>query len=107
MATIKYIDSDGNETDIDVPIGKSVMQGAYDNGVDGILAECGGNCSCATCHVYVDSEWIDQLSPADDMEESMIEVVAAEPRENSRLSCQIKVTTKMDGMIIRMPETQI
>jgi 2Fe-2S ferredoxin len=107
MALIKYIDSNGNETEIDVPTGKSVMQGAFDNGVDGILAECGGNCSCATCHVYVDPEWFDKLQPADDMEQDMIGVVAAESKDNSRLSCQIKVSPDMEGLVVHMPETQI
>lgn len=106
MAVIKYISHAGTETEIDVAPGMSVMQGAFDNGVDGILAECGGSCSCATCHVYVDEAWVDKLPAADDMETSMIGIVP-EPRENSRLSCQIRVTPDMDGLVVRMPESQI
>ncbi len=105
MAVIKYISHQGTETEIDVAAGMSVMQGAYDNDINGILAECGGACSCATCHVYVDDAWVGKVPAADDMEQSMIQIVP-EPRENSRLSCQLRVTADMDGLVVRMPETQ-
>ena len=107
MPLIKYIAHDDTEHEVDVPIGKSVMQGAVDNGLDGILAECGGNCSCGTCHVYVDEQWLGKLTAADDMEEAMIEIVAAEAQPNSRLSCQLKVNESMDGLVVHMPDSQI
>lgn len=105
MALIKYIQHNGNEYEAEVPEGNSVMQGAIDNGIDGILAECGGACSCATCHVYVDEAWLNKIPVADDIEEAMVECVL-EPKDNSRLSCQIKVTADLDGMIVRLPESQ-
>jgi 2Fe-2S ferredoxin len=75
MALIKYIQHNGNEHEAEVSEGNSVMQGAIDNGIDGILAECGGACSCATCHVYVDEAWLDKIPTADDMEKAMVECV--------------------------------
>ena len=105
MALIKYIQHNGNEYEAEVPEGNSVMQGAIDNGIDGILAECGGACSCATCHVYVDEAWLDKIPTADDMEKAMVECVL-EPKDNSRLSCQIEVTNDLDGLVIRLPESQ-
>ena len=105
MALIKYIQHNGNEYEVEVAEGNSVMQGAVDNGIDGILAECGGACSCATCHVYVDEAWLSKIPTADDMEEAMVECVL-EPKDNSRLSCQIKVTAELDGLVVRLPESQ-
>ena len=105
MALIKYIQHDGTEHEANVAEGSSVMQGAIDNGIDGILAECGGACSCATCHVYVDEAWKDKIPKADDMEEAMVECVL-EPKDNSRLSCQITVTAELDGLVVQLPESQ-
>ena len=105
MVLIKYIQHDGTEHEADVAEGSSVMQGAIDNGIDGILAECGGACSCATCHVYVDEAWKDKIPEADDMEEAMVECVL-EPKDNSRLSCQITVTAELDGLVVQLPESQ-
>lgn len=105
MPLVKYVSFDGAINEIDVPVGDSVMQGAVDNMLDGIIAECGGSCSCATCHCYVDPEWIDKIPPAGEMEKDMLECVL-EPQENSRLSCQIKITEALDGLVVRLPESQ-
>lgn len=105
MALIKYIQHNGNEYEAEVNEGNSVMQGAIDNGIDGILAECGGACSCATCHVYVDEAWLDKIPAAEDMEKAMVECVL-DPKDNSRLSCQIEVTAELNGLVVRLPESQ-
>jgi len=106
MATITYIEFDGTEHEIEVAPGRSVMQGAVENGIFGILAECGGACSCGTCHVYVDSAWINKVGEKNPVESGMLEDVCGS-QPNSRLSCQIKVTDELDGLIVRMPEKQI
>jgi len=105
MAKIVYVECGGTEHAVDVPEGWTVMQGAVSNGVPGIDAECGGSCSCGTCHVYVEAG-LAQLPKADDNEEAMLDEVAAEVKPTSRLSCQIKVTPELDGMVVRMPATQ-
>ena len=102
---IKYIDFNGKETDAEVSAGTNLMQAALDNMVDGILGDCGGACSCATCHVYVDDAWMAIVGKADDVEASMLDM-AIDPQPNSRLSCQIIATDAMDGMILRMPKSQ-
>ena len=105
MALITYIEHDGTEHKIQVEIGSSVMQGAIDNGIEGIVAECGGACSCATCHCYVDESWIEKTGTAEDMEEAMIECVS-EAKATSRLGCQIEVTEDLDGLVVHLPESQ-
>lgn len=105
MPKITYIEPNGNEVVVDLTEGWTLMQGATTNGVDGIEAECGGSCACATCHCYVESH-ADQLEPASEAEENMLANVAAERRPNSRLSCQIKATAAMDGMVVRLPAAQ-
>jgi 2Fe-2S ferredoxin len=105
MPLVTYISHDGTENEIEVPAGNSVMQGAVDNMLDGIIAECGGSCSCATCHCYVDEAWLDKIPPASEMEKDMLECVL-EPQDNSRLSCQIDVTEELNGLVIRLPESQ-
>ncbi len=105
MPLVTYISHDGSSYEVDVPVGTSVMQGAVDNMIDGIVGECGGSCSCATCHCYVDPAWIAKLKAPDGMEKDMLECVL-EPRPNSRLSCQIVVTEALDGLKINMPESQ-
>jgi len=82
------------------------MEGARDNGIPGIEADCGGACACSTCHVYVDPAWTDKLKEQEEMEVDMLDF-AFEPKENSRLGCQLPVTAQMDGMIVRMPEKQL
>lgn len=105
MPKIKYIDEKGTERDVEVPAGWSVMEGAVKNLIPGIDADCGGACACATCHVYVDSAWLEKLPPKQDMEETMLDF-AQDVQSNSRLSCQITVTTELDGMVVRTPKTQ-
>lgn len=105
MAKIIFKANDGTETEVEVREGVTLMQAAVSNGVPGVDAECGGALSCATCHVYVDEAWQDRIEPASAMEKDMLEFVI-EPRANSRLSCQIKVTDELDGMIVHTPETQ-
>jgi 2Fe-2S ferredoxin len=82
------------------------MAAALKNGIDGILAECGGVCMCSTCHVYVDEKFFAKLPPAQDTEEAVLEIAAEERKPTSRLSCQIKVTNDLDGLIVRLPERQ-
>lgn len=106
MPVVVYILKDGSERRIDVPADTSVMLGAIQNNVPGIEAECGGCCSCATCHVYVDEGWAARLPPADDTENDMLGGVAAERRPTSRLSCQINMTSELDGLVVRIPEKQ-
>ena len=105
MPKITYIAFDGEETTVDAKEGMSVMQSAVNNGVDGIVAECGGACSCATCHVYVDEEWLGKLPEAQAMEKEMLDFVMS-PQPNSRLSCQLKVTAELDGLVVNTPESQ-
>lgn len=105
MALIFYVRHDGAQFEADVPSGNTVMEGAVNNGIDGILAECGGALSCATCHVYVDEAWVDKIEPASAMEVDMLEVVN-EPKANSRLSCQIHVNDALEGLIVHLPESQ-
>ena len=105
MAKITYIEHDGTEHVIDVKTGLTVMEGAVKNNVPGIDADCGGACACATCHCYVDEAWVEKTGPASAMEESMLDF-AEHVRPTSRLSCQIKVTSELDGLIIQLPESQ-
>ncbi len=106
MVNITYIEASGQSTTIALNDDWSLMQGATANGIDGILGECGGACACATCHCYVDESRLHDLSDASDGELEMLENVAAERRPNSRLACQIKATSSLDGLIIHLPATQ-
>ena len=106
MPRITYIDTKGTERTVEVPVGWSVMEGAVKNRIPGIDADCGGACACATCHVYVDPAWFDKLLPREEMEQSMLDF-AQDLKENSRLSCQIKVTEAMDGLVVRTPKSQL
>jgi len=105
MPKIKYIEHNGKEHVVDVPVGWSVMEGAVKNLIPGIDADCGGACACATCHVYVDPAWIDKMPPKQDMEETMLDF-AQDLEATSRLSCQIKVTPELDGLVVRTPKSQ-
>lgn len=105
MPTVNYLDANGVTHSADVPIGDSVMRGAKDNGIEGIDADCGGVCACATCHVYVDEAFAAETGRASAMEESMLDF-AENVQPNSRLSCQIRVTDDLDGLIVRLPESQ-
>jgi 2Fe-2S ferredoxin len=105
MAKITYIEHDGTEHVVDVKPGLSVMEGAVKNNIPGIDADCGGACACATCHVYVDEAWREKTGAQSAMEESMLDF-AEGVEANSRLSCQIKVSEELDGLVVRMPESQ-
>ena len=105
MAKITYIEHDGREHTVDVKTGLSVMEGAIRNNVPGIDADCGGACACATCHVYVDEAFAAETGRASAMEESMLDF-AENVQPNSRLSCQIRVSDDLDGLIVRLPESQ-
>lgn len=105
MPKITYIEQNGTERTVEVPVGWSVMEGAVKNRVPGIDADCGGACACATCHVYVDPAWLAKLPQRQEMEEQMLDF-AQDVKPNSRLSCQIKVSPALDGLIVRTPRTQ-
>jgi len=105
MAKITYIQFDGTENVVDVKPGLTVMEGAVKNNIRGIDADCGGACACATCHVFVDEAWTEKTGAKSAMEESMLDF-AENVQDNSRLSCQIKVTEELDGLIVRLPESQ-
>ena len=107
MVKITYIEFSGTQHEVDVESGLTVMEGARNNNVPGIEADCGGACACSTCHVYIDSAWVEKLPEKDPMEEDMLDF-AYEPDPNrSRLTCQVKVTDELDGLIVNMPERQI
>ena len=105
MPKITYIDASGTARTVDAEIGATVMETAILNGVPGIEAECGGACACATCHVYVDEAWQGKTGEASAMEQDMLDF-GYDVRPNSRLSCQIKVTQDIDGLVVRTPERQ-
>jgi 2Fe-2S ferredoxin len=105
MPKITYIEQSGKEHVIDAPVGQTVMEAAVKHAVPGIDADCGGACACATCHVYVDPEWLAKTGDRNSMEESMLDF-AYEVEDNSRLSCQIKVSDALDGLVVRLPKSQ-
>lgn len=105
MPKITYIESNGTSHEVEAEVGMTVMEVARKNDIPGIEAECGGACSCATCHVYVDEAWTAKTGSPEEMEEDMLDF-AFDVRGNSRLSCQIKVTDELDGLIVRTPEKQ-
>ncbi|MDM0046582.1 2Fe-2S iron-sulfur cluster-binding protein [Variovorax dokdonensis] len=107
MPTIHYILKDGSTRSVEARNGASLMETAVHNNVRGIDAECGGSCACATCHVYVNDEFLSRLAPPDDMEDEMLDATASERMPNSRLSCQITVSDALDGLTVRVPETQV
>ena len=105
MPKITYIDHQGNSKTIEVENGLSVMEGAVQNNIYGIDADCGGSMACATCHVYVEEKWLNKLQKAEDGEIDMIDM-AVDPKKNSRLSCQLIVSNELDGLILTTPEKQ-
>ncbi|MFX0543606.1 2Fe-2S iron-sulfur cluster-binding protein [Roseovarius sp. S4756] len=107
MAKITYVEHNGTKHVVDVPTGLTVMEGARDNNIPGIEADCGGACACSTCHVYVDAAWVEKLPAKDDMEEDMLDFAYEPDPVRSRLTCQIKVTDELDGLVVQMPEKQI
>ena len=106
MGSITFIEHSGNQHQVEIEGGRSLMQLAIDNGVPGIDADCGGACACGTCHVIVDREWASAIGSAKDEENQMLEMTP-EKTAMSRLSCQISVTDAMDGMVVRLPEFQM
>ncbi len=107
MTKITYIEHGGKEHVVDVPDGLTVMEGARDNGIPGIEADCGGACACSTCHVYVAEAWVDRLPVKDAMEEDMLDFAYQPDPARSRLTCQLKVSPAIDGLVVQMPEKQI
>ena len=105
MAKITYLDYQGNSKTIEVENGLTVMEGAIQNDVQGIDADCGGSMACATCHVYVKEEWLNKIPKAEEAEVDMIDM-AIEPKKNSRLSCQIIISDELDGLTVTTPEKQ-
>jgi len=105
MARITFISSDGTRHETEVDNGYSVMEGAINNDIEGIVAECGGACACATCHSYVDEAWMDKMPPMDDMEDSMLDA-AYERKDNSRLTCQIEINDNLDGLVIHVADNE-
>ena len=105
MAKITYVEHDGTEHVLDLKPGLSLMEGAVKNNVPGIDADCGGACACATCHIYVDEAWRETIGPPLDIAQSMLEF-AENVEPSSRLSCQVKVSDALDGLIVRLPASQ-
>jgi 2Fe-2S ferredoxin len=107
MAKITYVEHNGTEHTVEVAAGLTVMEGARDNNIPGIEGDCGGACACSTCHGYVDPAWVEKIPAKDDMEEDMLDFAIEPNPATSRLTCQIKVTDAMDGLVVKMPEKQI
>jgi len=105
MPKITFIDFEGTERAVNGNVGDSVMEAATSNDLPGIDADCGGACACATCHVYVGEDWTALVGKPEDLEAEMLDVVD-EIKDNSRLSCQIKITDEMDGLVVHTPESQ-
>ena len=107
MPKVTYIEFNGMAHEAEVPVGLSVMRGAVDNNIPGIDADCGGECACATCHVYLDPPWLEKIgTPVPGSQEASMLSFAAVAQPNSRLSCQITMTGELDGLVVRMPEGQ-
>ena len=107
MAKITYVEFNGKRHEVEVRNGLTVMEGARDNGIPGIDADCGGACACSTCHVYVDPAWVAKLPKKSEMEADMLDFAWEPDPARSRLTCQIKVTPEVDGLVVHMPEKQI
>ena len=105
MPKITYVENDGKSHTVEVDNGLTVMEGAVQNNIPGIDADCGGSMACATCHVYVKEEWFNKLPKKEDGEEDMLDM-AFEPKKNSRLSCQLTVTDQLEGLVVNLPEKQ-
>jgi ferredoxin, 2Fe-2S len=105
MPKIVFIEPGGGRREINAPVGITLMEAARQHGVQGVVAQCGGACACATCHVYIDPDWLAKLGPREEMEEGMLEN-AWEPADNSRLSCQIQITADLEGLTVTVPQHQ-
>lgn len=106
MPKVLFVLPDGTRTGVDARAGDSLMLAATQNGIEGIVAECGGNSSCATCHVWVSDEFVDRLDAPGEMEEDLLELAVSEPRDGSRLSCQVLVHPELDGLTVEIPAVQ-
>jgi ferredoxin, 2Fe-2S len=106
MPKVRFILHNGKEHTVTGDVGDSAMQTAVDNAVPGIIGDCGGNCSCATCHGYIDADWLDKLSPISEDEAAILEG-AMHVESNSRLTCQVKLSEELDGIVIRLPISQV
>lgn len=107
MPQVTYILPDGTQKTLEARDGDSVMQTAVSNGIKGIVAECGGACSCATCHVFVDEEWTDKVGTPGSLEDDMLDGAACDRKDNSRLSCQIKMCAEFDGLRVQIAPKQV
>jgi len=106
LLKVIYVTVDGSQRAIDATVGDTVMWTAVQNGVNGIVAECGGNCTCATCHVYVRDEFLPLVGPPNDLEDDLLDLAVTERRAGSRLSCQIRMTADLDGLTVDIPPDQ-
>ncbi len=106
MPTIVFVEQDGERKSVEVETGYTVMEAAINNGIDGIVAECGGACACATCHSYIDEAWVAKLPEMDDMEDSMLDA-AYERKDNSRLTCQIEISDDLDGLVVHVADNEM
>jgi 2Fe-2S ferredoxin len=106
VVRVTFVQPCGRRETVEMKAGLTVMQGARDRGIDGIEAQCGGQCSCSTCHCYVDPPWYARLPAPDEAEAGLLDF-AWEPRENSRLTCQLRVTAELDGLVLHVPEQQL
>ncbi|MEM7423735.1 MAG: 2Fe-2S iron-sulfur cluster-binding protein [Pseudomonadota bacterium] len=107
MPKIIFVEHSGTAHEVDVAEGLTVMEGAVSNNIPGIDADCGGACACSTCHVYVDPAWVEKLPEKEDMEIDMLDFAFEPDADRSRLTCQLKVTAALDGLVLQMPEKQI
>lgn len=105
MPKVNYVTADGTRHEVEVENGYSVMEGAINSNIDGIIAECGGACACATCHAYIDDAWLDKMPEMDDMEDSMLDA-AYERKDNSRLTCQLEMNDAWDGLVVHIGENE-
>lgn len=106
MPKITYIENSGTSIEVNLPSGATLMEGAVQNDIKGIVAQCGGSCMCATCHVYIDEAFLDKLPEMEEEEDEMLEGTTAERKPTSRLGCQVRVTTDMEGLIVNIPAKQ-
>jgi len=105
MPKVIYIEFNGKKHEVDVPNGYSLMEGAVKNSVNGIDADCGGSCACATCHIYIDDQWTHKLPKIEEAERDMLDFVS-NPKKESRLSCQIMMNDQLNGLVVKLPERQ-
>ncbi len=106
MPLITCLTADGNRTDLEVPVGMTLMQAALAKGLPGINADCGGACQCATCHVFVEAPWTERFPAIDDTEDAMLDCTGEPRQSGSRLSCQLQIQAEHDGMVVRIPAVQ-